>query len=310
MGPFEPPKEACIYLERHELIHRDLRPCNVQICRRGQRCQVKVLDFGVTIAAERALRQGHSSAVHVFGANRTPQDGYDWLPPEVWSKGLNFEWPVHSFDIFSLGVLGLNLFLGQSGTKEVMLQVSRQVSWVEVATRWNKTIPEAVTRLLEMMLHSSAKLRPSPLEVWDALIRVYPKKQPGQRRRETMYQVKVEKPPSPAILSPCVPSVDLTPPPKEIPLEVETPPPPFKSLSGAEAALQQLASQMGDLLQGPNTPRLSRKRPSVGSSETEKAEQTLLFRMQILLKEVERCRVTCQSLQGSMPSSEEVEILS
>eukprot|EP00434_Breviolum_minutum_P041083 symbB.v1.2.036539.t1/scaffold5185.1/size43247/2 len=162
----------------------------------------------------------------------------------VWSKGLNFEWPVHSFDIFSLGVLGLNLFLGQSGTKEVMLQVSRQVSWVEVATRWNKTIPEAVTRLLEMMLHSSAKLRPSPLEVLDALIRVYPKKHPGQRRRETMYQVKVEKPPSPAILSPCLPSVDLTPPPKEIPLEVETPPPPFKSLSGAEAALQQMASQV------------------------------------------------------------------
>ncbi|CAL1149601.1 unnamed protein product [Cladocopium goreaui] len=75
--------KACVYLQKHQLIHRDLRPCNVQICRRGRRCQVKILDFGVMIAAERSLRQCQSSAVRVFGANRTPQDGYDWLPPEV-----------------------------------------------------------------------------------------------------------------------------------------------------------------------------------------------------------------------------------
>lgn len=154
--------KACVYLQKHQLIHRDLRPCNVQICRRGRRCQVKILDFGVMIAAERSLRQCQSSAVRVFGANRTPQDGYDWLPPEVWSKGLNFEWPAHSFDMFSLGVLWLNLLLGHDGTKEVMLQVARQVPWATSA-RW-KVIPEEAAQILEKLLQASPK-RPEPLEV-------------------------------------------------------------------------------------------------------------------------------------------------
>eukprot|EP00439_Symbiodinium_sp_Y106_P044426 s1067_g5.t1 len=74
--------KACMYLERHGLVHRDLRPCNVQLCRRRPRCQVKVLDLGVMLAAEPSLRLSASPAVCVF-RNRTLQDGYDWLPPEV-----------------------------------------------------------------------------------------------------------------------------------------------------------------------------------------------------------------------------------
>lgn len=119
----------------------------------------------------------------------------------------------------------------------------------------------------------------------------------------------------------CVPSIDLTPPPKEIvEMVVETPPPPpapFKTLSGAEAALQQMASEMGDLLRPAATwiagSSRSRKRPS----GDELMDPALLFRMRVLLKEVERCRMTCQSLQGIVTPtartrsfSPEVEILS
>ncbi|CAK9073843.1 unnamed protein product, partial [Durusdinium trenchii] len=75
--------KACLYLQEHQLIHRDLRPCNLQLCRRGRQCQVKLMDLGVMIAAEPALRASCSLAVRVFGAQRSPKEGYDWLPPEV-----------------------------------------------------------------------------------------------------------------------------------------------------------------------------------------------------------------------------------
>ncbi|CAK9073845.1 unnamed protein product, partial [Durusdinium trenchii] len=42
--------KACLYLQEHQLIHRDLRPCNLQLCRRGRQCQVKLMDLGVMIA--------------------------------------------------------------------------------------------------------------------------------------------------------------------------------------------------------------------------------------------------------------------
>ncbi|OLQ04694.1 hypothetical protein AK812_SmicGene12198 [Symbiodinium microadriaticum] len=54
----------------------------LRLCRRRPRCQVKVLDLGVMLAAEPSLRLSASPAVCVF-RNRTLQDGYDWLPPEA-----------------------------------------------------------------------------------------------------------------------------------------------------------------------------------------------------------------------------------
>ncbi|OLQ04682.1 hypothetical protein AK812_SmicGene12208 [Symbiodinium microadriaticum] len=46
------------------------------------------------------------------------------------------------------------------------------------------------------------------------------------------------------------PSVELTPPPLNAPVPDETPPPPFASLAGAEAALQQMAMEVWDLISG------------------------------------------------------------
>lgn len=124
--------EACLYLEQCGLIHRDFRACNIQLCSRLPQCRIKILDFGVAIAAEEKLRFARSPAVSVFEPSRVAK-GYDWLPWEVRSGHQNFNWPAHSFDVFSLGVLWLELLLGRSASRRVMTKLSEGVPWVDLA---------------------------------------------------------------------------------------------------------------------------------------------------------------------------------
>lgn len=121
---------ACEYLGSLGLVHRDLRACNVQLCRRSPACEIKVLDLGVSIAAEERLRSTVNPAVHVFGRKQN-LSGYDWLPWEVrrQSKVLNFEWPAHSFDAFSLGVLSLELLTTRIAMKGTLARLAGGMSW-------------------------------------------------------------------------------------------------------------------------------------------------------------------------------------
>lgn len=102
----------------------------------------------------------------------------------------------------------------------------------------------------------------------------------------------------PATSGGATPSVELTPPPLNAPVPDETPPPPFASLAGAEAALQQMAMEVWDLISGlqdaKHEQRPFRKRRA-GPSES---CLQLGERAKKILMEVEECQRRASYLLG------------
>jgi len=123
---------AVEYLASFDLIHRDLRACNVQLCQRLPSIEVKVLDLGVTIAAEESVRSSISPAIRVFSSKQAAK-GYAWLPWEVRRDGetANFELPVHSFDTFSLAVLGCELLAGRVAARATLQRLAEGEAWAD-----------------------------------------------------------------------------------------------------------------------------------------------------------------------------------
>jgi len=161
--------QACEYLQSFRLVHRDLRACNIQLVRREPTCEVRVLDLGVTIAAEEPLRCSANPAVRVFDGLQTAI-GYDWLPWEIRVGGANFEWPVHAFDVFSLGVLWLQLVAGQVGASGALAQLrAGGEEWSVVVRRLpGVALCSVVVATLGQMLGPAAK-RPTPGKVLEAI---------------------------------------------------------------------------------------------------------------------------------------------
>jgi len=108
---------AVDYLESFGLIHRDIRPINLVVTESSSSSvavKVTVIDLGHCICAKAVKQRSTSPVVHV----RWLQDML-WAPPEVipnsTNKGaqrerkVNFSLPTHSFDVYSLAVLALQL---------------------------------------------------------------------------------------------------------------------------------------------------------------------------------------------------------
>lgn len=122
------------YLNAAGIIHRDFRPCNVQLYRRtSERCDLKVLDLGVAIAAEDQHRQNRNVSIYVYEPERVATGGFDWLPWEVRDGVLNFDWPSHSFDIFSFGVMWLQLAIGRRCAADLLKELAYGVGWHQVS---------------------------------------------------------------------------------------------------------------------------------------------------------------------------------
>lgn len=121
---------ALEYLATFGLIHRDFRGCNMHLAERATEsspCKLKVLDLGVMITDEDWQQSNTNDAVQAFrkrGETEEKRRRYDWLPWEVRNAAdgigppLNFEKPVHSFDMFSLGVLALHLTIGRTEARQ------------------------------------------------------------------------------------------------------------------------------------------------------------------------------------------------
>eukprot|EP00913_Durusdinium_trenchii_P007531 g7076.t1 len=128
---------ALEYLATFGLIHRDFRGCNMHLAERAVNdgeCVLKVLDLGVMITGEDCHQSNTNDAVQAFrrrGETEEKRRRYDWLPWEVRISAdgigppLNFLEPVHSFDMFSLGVLALHLTIGRT---EARLRLSAMES--------------------------------------------------------------------------------------------------------------------------------------------------------------------------------------
>lgn len=166
---------ALEYLATFGLIHRDFRGCNMHLAERavdGAECVLKVLDLGVMITDEDWQQSNTNDAVQAFrrrGETEEKRRRYDWLPWEVRISAdgigppLNFEKPVHSFDMFSLGVLALHLTIGRTEAR------SRLSAMESAGAGKDLTAVEVIDTSmlgLDPMLHrymlGPAALRPAP----------------------------------------------------------------------------------------------------------------------------------------------------
>jgi len=168
---------ALEYLVLFSLIHRDFRGCNMHlVSRSGENspCTLKVLDLGVMICGEDGQQTNSNSAVQAFkrrGATEEKRRRYDWLPWEVRDgadgngPAVNFSWPPHTFDVFSLGVLILHLLVGKTEARATL-------DTIHTDARIANPAPLGIDlRLLQRMLSREATERPPPGEVLDALER-------------------------------------------------------------------------------------------------------------------------------------------
>lgn len=100
--------KALMYLKEMSLIHRDFRTTNLMVCDRGASMRVKVIDLGHTIFAQEHQSKNKSAVVRCNWREEETKR-FDWAPPEVKAKEpfVNYLQPVHSFDVFSFGVLAV-----------------------------------------------------------------------------------------------------------------------------------------------------------------------------------------------------------
>lgn len=166
--------QALQYLCAFGLIHRDFRGCNMHFERLAAGgCALKVLDLGVMISGEDGQQWNTNGAVQAFkrrGETEEKRRRYDWLPWEVRAgadgsgPAVNFSMPMHSFDVFSLGVLALHLLLGRSAARVALENL--RTSGVMPDTEALDVDPRLVGRML-----GDACDRPHPGDVVRAMER-------------------------------------------------------------------------------------------------------------------------------------------
>eukprot|EP00930_Biecheleria_cincta_P033381 TRINITY_DN23121_c0_g1_i1.p1 TRINITY_DN23121_c0_g1~~TRINITY_DN23121_c0_g1_i1.p1 ORF type:complete len:765 (+),score=141.21 TRINITY_DN23121_c0_g1_i1:83-2377(+) len=169
--------KALEYMVSFRLIHRDYRGCNMhlEVRRTGKvSCRLKVLDLGVMITDEDCMQSNTNDAVQAFrkrGDTAEKKRRYDWLPWEVRAAAdgegppLNFEKPVHSFDMFSLGVLALHLLIGRVEARALLGRLEK----IGLETWSLDTISLGLDPALHRRMLGEAKQRPTPTEVVQAV---------------------------------------------------------------------------------------------------------------------------------------------
>lgn len=183
-GPMPPGRavhvlaQACDSLAEahiHGLIHRDVKPANVHLCRMGLRHDfVKVLDFGI-VKSQRRLTTGPSIATAGDRMIGTPA----FMPPEMAVGGI----VDGRADIYGLGCLGYWLLTGQlvfdgATSYDVVAQHVNAVP-VPPSVRSGRPIPVALDEVILECLAKDPERRPSdgmelarrlaactPLEPW------------------------------------------------------------------------------------------------------------------------------------------------
>jgi serine/threonine-protein kinase len=173
------------------IIHRDLKPENLFLVdRRGNRKQVKLLDFGIA-----KLTRGDGGNVQRTKADMvmgTPQ----YLSPEQ-ARAKNVD---HRTDIYSLGVIAYEMTLGrvpfeaESSIDIVVMHVNEpppapRSLWPEV--------PPPLEALLLRMLAKEAKARPSIAEIRRALRDLLPFSHQNGRPQATQALRSAGTPPKP-----------------------------------------------------------------------------------------------------------------
>jgi hypothetical protein len=112
------------------------------------------------IAAEELAQSSISPAVRVFHGKRAA--GYAWLPWEVRGGAINFEWPLHSFDLFSLGALWLELQIGRVEARQVISRLAAKEEWSQAVSHISTSrLPSTFASVMNHLLGPAAD-RPPP----------------------------------------------------------------------------------------------------------------------------------------------------
>ncbi|MEP7183621.1 MAG: serine/threonine-protein kinase, partial [Betaproteobacteria bacterium] len=151
----------------HGMIHRDVKPENVMLCRRGEDDVVKLLDFGLVKNLERAQTRDITKQIRILGTPRYMAPERIVNPADVDARS----------DIYALGAVGYFLLTGKpifEGNDN--LEISNQVLHAP-APRASASgidgIPEGLDALIATCLEKDRARRPQSMEaVIEALDRL------------------------------------------------------------------------------------------------------------------------------------------
>lgn len=176
--------QALIYLIEMGLIHRDFRTTNLMVVRRNSSIEMRVIDLGLAISSEEHQCQNESAVVRC-NWKEEEKHGFDWAPPEVKAKEpfVNFLYPMHSFDVFSFGVLAVQL--QTNGAQAARLEVSRLMGNDQGEKLVGK-MGFSQQMLIRMLGEASG--RPHAIELWEHL-KTGQQRPQGQPKETTPYKV-------------------------------------------------------------------------------------------------------------------------
>ena len=150
----------------HGMIHRDVKPENVMLCRRGEDDVVKLLDFGLVKNLERVATRDVTKQVRILGTPRYMAPERIVNPADVDARS----------DVYALGAVGYFLLTGKpifDGDNN--LEISNQVLHAPAprAAASVPAIPEEFDALIAACLEKERTRRPQSAEaVMEALDRL------------------------------------------------------------------------------------------------------------------------------------------
>ena len=135
--------EGLGHLHGNGLVHRNLKPSNIMIARRGDELDTKILDFGLSRLVDYSdllKPEAFANAVHYISPEQT---------------GI-LQWPVdHRSDLYSLGVIFYELLTGRRPFEEADLNtvLHQHVARAPLSAKEiEPDIPEAVDRIVMRLL--------------------------------------------------------------------------------------------------------------------------------------------------------------
>jgi hypothetical protein len=166
--------QACHSLaEAHQggLIHRDVKPANIYVCRYGLEWDfVKLLDFGLVKNTSTAANERQLTNAGVIAG--TP--GY--MAPEMGLESADLDWRA---DIYALGAVGYWLLTGQPvfpanrpPMQIIMDHIQKQPA--RLSTRTTNPIPPAFEEVLLSCLQKDPNNRPQTMQEMSARLRAIP----------------------------------------------------------------------------------------------------------------------------------------
>ena len=152
---------------QHGMIHRDVKPENVMLCRRGEDDVVKLLDFGLVKNLERAQTRDITKQLKILGTPR-------YMAPE---RILNPADVDGRSDIYALGAVGYFLLTGKPIFEgDNNLEITNQVLHAaapRAAASGVPGIPEGLDELVAACLEKDRAQRPQSVDaVIEALDRL------------------------------------------------------------------------------------------------------------------------------------------